>query len=774
MAGSAQKRFGTVSGVFIPNVLTIFGVILFYREGWVVANAGLLGSILIIILANVITFTTALSMSAIVTNIQIKGGGAYFLISRSLGPEFGGAVGIALYFAQAFSISFYIIGFTLSLHMLLPHVPMWILNTATLAVLTLLSIFSAEIAIKAQYIILALVLVALASFFIGNFEFSHPETTSFGPYLGGNFWKTFAIFFPAVTGIFAGLSLSGDLKEPHRNIPKGTISAILFTFVFYILVAVFYALNFDMPGLLASDIQNGTNLIENLMLDSAKWRFLVIGGIWAATLSSAIGVLLGAPRTLQALARDELVPSFLGKGSGPANEPRVAMLISIVLAEVLLLLGNIDFIAQLLTMFFLATYGIVNLIAAFEVIVGNPAYRPKMKVHWSISLFGGIASFAVMFLIDPLSTLVALVIIISIYVLMTRRQLQKNWGDIRKGFWATVIEIALTNYEKYKEHPRNWRPHIAIFENNKISRSLLIELASLISGKSGIVSNYMFFNAPVAESERERMNAELEEVREYTTANKIPFIYPEVILTNHDKNSDLITLQADGIGTFKANTIISDFYLTDKSLDDHLTGLQAYDFLKKNVVLVKDNHLGLRGEDRIDIWISGFKANLSLMLMIPFLITKNPEWSNTEIYLRMVVRTNSMKKKMESNMKTILSHGRINAHIEVTSLNIPDENESAKERLDIVPEKERPHGNIFSRIIHFVSHLEQTRFGDPERKRIREIIIETSKNARMVIMGVNVPAKGKEAAYANELRTIMQEMPITLLVKGNHNINLFL
>lgn len=767
------KRFGTLSGVFIPNVLTIFGVILFYREGWVVANTGLLGAGLIILIANVVTLITALSMSAIVTNIKIEGGGAYYLISRSLGPEFGGAVGIALFFAQAFSISFYIIGFTLSLSLFFPHVPMWILNTGTLVVLTLLSIFSAEIAIKAQYFIFAAVMASILSFMLGNLSFSNSTPELFGPFIDGGLWKTFAIFFPAVTGIFSGLSLSGDLKQPDKNIPRGTIAAILFTLVFYLAIAVFFAFNHDMSGILKSDLSSGTNVLDSIMQSSSKWGFLVIAGIWAATLSSAIGVLLGAPRTLQALAKDNVVPEALGKGSGPANEPRIAMILSVVLAEVLLMLGNIDFIANLLTMFFLATYGIVNFIAAIEVIIGNPAYRPKVRVPGWVSFIGGAGSFAIMFLIDFKITLVALVLILAIYFVLARRRFNTNWGDVRKGFWATVIEIALANYEKYEEHPRNWRPHIAIFENHKHSRNILLDLSSLISGKIGIISHYIFHDDKVKDF-KETFYEELREVRECVKEKNLPFVYPEVILSGKDKDAHLITLQSDGIGTFKANTIISDFDMEDHSLDHHFENLQSYEILKKNVILVKQGEEGRVFEDRIDVWLSGFTKNLSLMLLIPFLITQNSEWGETKLCIRMIVRSDQIKAQMEEHLKEIIKDGRIPAEVLVESLGV----ECLEEEFCDV---ERTHWwdrivqpkNPFSRLIGFMGHLEQSRFQEDDSKRIKEIIKETSKTARMVVLGVNIPEKGKESGYASSIRNMIEEMPLTLLVKGNHNINLF-
>ena len=97
------RKFGTFAGVFVPNVLTILGVIMFLRTGWVVGQAGLTGALIILGIANLITFLTTLSLSAIATNTKVGGGGAYYLISRSLGLEIGGSIGVPLFLAQAIS-----------------------------------------------------------------------------------------------------------------------------------------------------------------------------------------------------------------------------------------------------------------------------------------------------------------------------------------------------------------------------------------------------------------------------------------------------------------------------------------------------------------------------------------------------------------------------------------------------------------------------------------------------------------------------------------------
>ncbi|MCG8572558.1 MAG: amino acid permease [Spirochaetes bacterium] len=760
---SSQKRFGTFSGVFVTNVLTIFGVILFYRQGWVVGNSGLLGSFLILTLANSITFVTALSISSISTNIKVKLGGSYFLISRSLGPEIGGAIGIALFFAQAFSVAFYIIGFTLSIHYFFPFIDVRILNGTVLILITLIAVFSADIAIKIQFGVFVIILISIITFILGNLGMKvQPELM--GPFEDGDFWNTFAIFFPAVTGILAGVSLSGDLKDPKKNIPKGTLLSVVFTYLIYMSLVIFFAFNHSTQQLLTD---------KNIMINSAVIPFVIIIGIWGATLSSALGSILGAPRTLQSLAVDGIVPEFFGKGSGKTNEPRRAMLVTIVFASSLLMVGDVDFVAQILTMIFLTTYGTLNGIVTLESIIKNPAYRPTFKVHWIFSLYGAISCFVVMFLINRIATIAALSFIFIIYIILSTRSYSNNWGDLRKRFWSFLIEVGIFQYESYAEHPRSWRPNIAIFENNKVCRSALLSISSLIAGKSGIISHYLFVDTEIENNSNQTINNELTEIKDYLTEKKYTNIFPEIILTNKDKHAHLITLQADGIASYKSNTIVSDIHLDDNSLYTHFQNLSAYNLLKKSIILIKDGYSTL-GEDRIDVWLSGFKSNMALMLLIPHLIKQNSQWKKVRICLRMIVRDAEARKKQESNLLAIVQFARIEADIDILQI---DEFQSAHPELE-------PHHFIkksrsfFKKLRkgldkNFQFNMEQKKYSNDDRVKITDIIKTASNDARLVVLGLNIPEKGKEIEYADTMKEMIKELPLTILVKSSHKINLF-
>ncbi len=478
MEKPAQK-FGTFGGVFVPNVLTILGVILFLRSGWVVGNAGLVGAIVMLCIANLVTYISALSLSAIATNTKAQGGGAYFLVSRSLGLEFGGAIGLPLYLAQAISVAFYVVGFTESVQYLFPDLDARTFSLITLGAITVVAWIGASVAVKTQYVILATLAVSLISFFVG-FQISDGwEARSEPAYIEGqSFWSVFAIFFPAVTGIMSGVSMSGDLKDPAKSIPRGTLWAVGFTFVVYLLQLVWLSL-----GASREELVGNALVMQTISLAPP----LIIAGLWAATLSSALASLVAAPRTLQALAKDRVMPRFLSKGHGPSKEPRIALVLSAAISIVCVWVGDLNLIAPLISMFFLATYGAVNLVAALESWTSNPTYRPTFKVHWLVSLVGAIACFGIMLLLNPLATVAAVALIVTAYTVLARRSYRTAWGDMRSGFWFAVARMGLLKLYSSRQHQRNWRPAILMLMSNLKENSQLLRFGRYLEANKGVL-----------------------------------------------------------------------------------------------------------------------------------------------------------------------------------------------------------------------------------------------------------------------------------------------
>ena len=419
MAGS--KKFGTFGGVFTPSILTILGVIMYMRLGWVIGNAGLWGTIIVILIAHVISVTTGLSISSIATDKKVGAGGVYYVLSRSLGLPIGGAIGLTLFVGTALSISLYLIGFAESFNAFLGFDTS--INSlrlsGTLAVLALTSValISTAVAIKAQYFILGAIALSLVSIVFGSTE-STPQSI---PFFGGegsvSLEVVFAIFFPAVTGFTAGIAMSGDLKDPKKSIPTGTIAAIVVGFVVYIALAVFIAYNIDGSALRGD---------YNILMKFAVFAPAVVAGVWGATLSSALGGILGGPRILQAMSVDKITPYIFSKGKGKDNEPWNALFLTVIIAECGVLIGELDIIARIVSMFYLAAYGFINLSFFLESWASSD-FSPSFKVKRWLGLVGFIATFAVMFKLDMLAMFAAFIIIGGIYMAKCVEQCSQNW-----------------------------------------------------------------------------------------------------------------------------------------------------------------------------------------------------------------------------------------------------------------------------------------------------------------------------------------------------------
>ena len=447
------KKFGTFGGVFTPDVLTILGVIMYLRLGWVVGNAGFLGALAIILLAKSLTICTGLSLSSITTNIKIGAGGVYSIISKSLGLEAGGSIGIPLYISLTLSAALYIIGFTEAWLQIFPQHSEILVSSCAWLVLLVISYVSAHLAIKVQYFIMVIMGISLLSFFFTPF---HPvsEFIFVGKFSQAGFWQVFAIFFPAVTGIMAGANLSGDLKNPRRSLPLGTMSAIVVTMLIYIGIA-FVIARISTPGEMLND--------QLIMVDKAFWGPAVIAGIMGATLSSALGSMLGAPRVLQALAEQKTVPfSKIFAAKTNKNEPRNAIILTGIIIELALLPGNLDFLASLITMFFLITYGMLNLVVFIQQSMKIISFRPTFKIPRVIPLLGAVGCIVVMFLINAAFSFISIIIIVALYFWLEKRGLESDAGDIRGGLLLVLAERASRLAMKFPKHQITWKPDLLV------------------------------------------------------------------------------------------------------------------------------------------------------------------------------------------------------------------------------------------------------------------------------------------------------------------------
>ena len=435
----SERRFGAFEGVFTPSLLTILGVIMFVREGWVVGKLGLLGAWAVIGLASVITTTTALSLSSIATNVRLEAGGPYAVIERSLGLELGGSVGIPQYLSQGLAVTMYIFGLREGWLWIFPEHPALLVDLLAFAVVFSVAMISASFAFRLQYVVMVVIALALAS--AGAGLFVHPSDHPITWLAEGSslfsadteFWVVFAVFFPATTGIMAGANMSGELENPRRSIPLGTLAAVGVGTLVYLLLALWYA-KIATPAELRGNY--------TIMIDRAAYGPLVLAGLLGATFSSALSSLVGAPRILGALASTGVVPRSTWLIPKPGEEPRRAMLVTGAICLAGLLLRDLNVIAPLITLFFLITYGMINVVVLLEMRLAVVSFRPRLRVHFLVPLVGALGCLLAMFVVNPVFSLVALGTVVVVYGLLTRRKLQAAHDDVRSGLFLMLAEWA--------------------------------------------------------------------------------------------------------------------------------------------------------------------------------------------------------------------------------------------------------------------------------------------------------------------------------------------
>ncbi len=454
------KKFGMVSGVFIPTLLTILGVIMFLRLGWVVGSVGLVGSWAIIGLAFMITTTTTLSMSSIITNMKIGPGGVYSIISRSLGLEAGGSIGVPLYMSLALSMVMYIFGFREGIRMVFPQFSSLLIDLVVFGILFIIVLLSTNVAFKIQYVILAVLVVSIIAVLLGGQtqEVSYEFTTGGR---NGSFWIVFAVFFPAATGIIAGANMSGELKEPKKAIPFGTLAAIAVSFVIYMVLAYWLARS-------ASPDELVTNLM--VMIERSYYAPLVLAGLLAATFSSALNSIVGASRILQAMGEHNILPgSDWYSKKAATGEPRNAILITGVIVVLGLFLRDLNTVAPLITMFFLLAYAIINVIILIEHQLELVSFRPLLKIPLAVPLLGTFGCFLAMFIINPAFSFVAVVVVGLFYYVLIHRHLESKsrYGDVRSSLFVALAEwAAKKSNDLPRAQKRAWVPNILVPTKN--------------------------------------------------------------------------------------------------------------------------------------------------------------------------------------------------------------------------------------------------------------------------------------------------------------------
>ncbi|CAG5895689.1 unnamed protein product [Menidia menidia] len=801
-----SPQMGTFMGVYLPCLQNILGVILFLRLTWIVGTAGILESLAIVGLCCSCTMLTAISMSAIATNGVVPAGGSYYMISRSLGPEFGGAVGLCFYLGTTFAGSMYILG---TIEILLTYIVpkaaifvaekkedevdallnnMRVYGTCCLALMAVVVFVGVKYVNKLALVFLACVILSIIAIYAGVIKtiFEPPDfpvcmlgnrtlknqnfdkclkmdvidnvtvTTQLwelfckGPnstcneyflnnnvtevqgipglasgVISENLWSKYGplgmlvedkrlpsvggsdptkdiympyvindittfftllvgIYFPSVTGIMAGSNRSGDLRDAQKSIPIGTILAIATTSVIYITCVVLFGACIE--GVLLRD-KYGDSVKGNLVIGTLSWPspWVIVIGSFFSCCGAGLQSLTGAPRLLQAIARDGIVPFLQVFGHGKANgEPTWALLLTAGICEIGILIASLDAVAPILSMFFLMCYLFVNLACAVQTLLRTPNWRPRFKYyHWALSFLGMSLCLALMFICSWYYAIVAMAIAGCIYKYIEYRGAEKEWGDGIRGLSLNAARYALIRLEDAAPHTKNWRPQLLVLLNldsdHGVKHPRLLSLTTQLKAGKGLTIVGNVLEGTYLTKEIEAKKAE-QNIKSAMTAERTKGFCHVVVSSNlRDGISHLI--QSAGLGGMKHNTVLMAWPGTWKQSNDpqswrsfietirETTAAHQALLVAKNVDSFPTNQDRL-GEGTIDVWWVVHDGGM--LMLLPFLLRQHKVWRKCKMRIFTVAQMDDNSIQMKKDLQMFLYHLRLDAEVEVVEMHDND------------------------------------------------------------------------------------------------------
>uniref|UniRef100_A0A8C6VT88 Solute carrier family 12 member 10, tandem duplicate 1 n=3 Tax=Nothobranchius furzeri TaxID=105023 RepID=A0A8C6VT88_NOTFU len=635
-------RFGWVIGVTIRCMVNIWGVLMFLRLTWITSQAGVVLTLVIIAMSVTMTTITALSISAIATNGRVISGGTYFLISRTLGPELGGPIGVIFSLANAVASSLNIVGFAELVHNLMTEHNVVFIDKAndirvigviSFTLLLFIILAGLEWEMKTQIFFFSALCIAVASYFIGTFIPASVEKQALGVfgYRGdilaenlvpswrgsqGNFFQMFSIFFPAVTGILAGANISGDLKDPNTAIPKGTLMSILFTTAGYVMIVVTSGACVlrDASGNV-SDIITGNNTDGCVGLAcSLGWNFthcsqsqtclnglantsqvlaqvsavfhLITVGVIACSLSSALAHLVSATKVFQGLCKDNIYPfiMFFGKGYGKNNEAVRGYILFYLIAVAFILIAQLNSIAPLIANFYLCSYSIVNFTCFHASITNSPGWRPRFKYYykWS-SLFGAVVCALLTFLFTWWAALVTWSIVLFLYGYVVYAKPKVNWGS---SIQAVTYNMALSysaSLTSVDDHVKNFRPQCLVMTGPPNRRPALVDFVATFTKHVSL----MICGDILMEDSNTQPKEATDTLVNWLNKRKVRSFYTPFTSSSLREGTRHL-LQATGLGKLKPNTLVLGFKFnwresTPESIEDYTNTI--YDTFDSNFCL---------------------------------------------------------------------------------------------------------------------------------------------------------------------------------------------
>lgn len=630
--------------VFLTAISTILGAVLFLRFGYAVGSVGFIGTVGIILIGHLVTIPTAMAIAEIATNQKVEGGGEYFIVSRSFGLTIGGTIGVALYLSQALSVAFYIIAFAEAFSPVLawveagwnlPPIDIRFVSVPTMALFTVLMLTrGAGAGVKLLYLVASVLILALVLFFLGDTAYVPPEGTNLLMHTVDDpdpFFIVFAIIFPAFTGMTAGVGLSGDLKDPGRSIPLGTMAATFAGMGMYVFIAYHLASSAS-PQMLVED--------QLVMSRIALWGPIIPIGLACATISSALGSIMVAPRTLQALGNDRIVPfapvnKWLAYGRESTNEPVHASMITCGIAFAVVLLGDINIVAKIISMFFMITYGSLCLVSFLEHFASNPSYRPTFRSRWYISLFGAVMCIWLMFQMNAFYAVIAIIIIFLIYLTISR--FKRDEGGLADLFSGVIFQLSrgLQVFLQKRESNRktvHWRPSIVIITDRTFENHDAFNLLCWISERYGFGTFIHLIVGYLSDETSARAREAMKQLVTMVEA-KHSNVYLDTLISPSFKTAIAQAVQLPGISGKANNMIVFSCSREGReNLEDFvetipLVKCQSFDL---GILATDERSFGLKRE--IHIWLdSSDQKNENLMILLGYIITGHREWRNAKL-----------------------------------------------------------------------------------------------------------------------------------------------
>ncbi len=691
---SVKANFGTLP-VFLTAISTILGAIMFLRFGWVVGNVGFTGTLLIIFIGHLVTISTAMALAEIATNQKVEGGGEYFIISRSFGFNIGASIGITLYLSQAVSVAFYIIAFAESFEAIKPWVESqfgYILYDnrlfsipALLLLIWLMTTKGADLGVKALYIVVSILALSLILFFLGSTSYSEVfDTTQLFKGIDNDtgFFYVFAIIFPAFTGMTAGVGLSGDLKDPKKSIPLGTLSATIFGMLIYVFIAYKLASSASPEDLINDQL---------IMGKIALWGPIIPIGLAAATISSALGSFMVAPRTLQAIGGDKVFPNrfvnfWVAKGTKKNNEPRNATILTSVIAFVFVLMGDVNAVAEIISMFFMVTYGSLCLISFMQHFAADPSYRPSFKSKWYLSLLGAIMCIYLMFKINTVYAMAAIGVMVALYFYISAKSdTNKGMANIFQGVihqFSRTIQVFLQKAEKDKTE-EDWRPAVLCLSKDSFERYSALEMMKWISDRYGFGTYIHFEKDFFSTASKQRAELKLEKLINLASSSHSN-VYLETLISPSNTSAIVQAIQLPGISGKPNNMMLFEFKKGEREwLHDIIDNYSVIKIAKYDLCILATSDKGFGYKKDIHVWIDkNDYENASLMILLSYIILGHKDWKNGQIKIFATFPKESLKQEQE-NLIQLTSSGRL--PISANNIRvIPLDN--GKSKLDLINE----------------------------------------------------------------------------------------